>query len=524
MSLTREQASNLANGETTPATEASTPSRLSKQEAQSAADSASYLYGWGDARGLNPEEFDFDLKAGNFDNMLYRAQSQGWGEQLTNATIRGLAKIPFEVVGSAASILDFEDYVNQDNEIGNDIVRGMNSIKESLDEAMPIYRERPGGVLDVSDFAWWAENGSGLLTSAAAFAITGFGTGALLSKGTTALKWAASLTKSGKIVTGAEKVGRGLSILGTSAGLNQAEGILSAIDIYDTTFKDALSQGLSNDEAKDLAAHSAAHSIKVNRINIMLNLTSSNAFFGGFNRGMTRAILKKQSLMAKMGFEGAQEYAEEVVNLYAEKEGRRQAELALRGNTDIADEAGQRFIDTMFSLEGLEAGLLGAVGGIAQTGFTHIGRNITVDGKSKNAELNKRIAEQQKFISELDAEAKKKGLPNFYTATTQGREIGERVEKRNTLFGEAKKFTDAGEEVPTDLLNEIEFVNSEILQAQSVANFVQGTTEHLENHYKEIAGLTIDEAKERGFKDEQLNEKSPAYYKDRATKALKQIA
>ena len=49
------------------------------------------MYGFGGSQ-LNPDEFDAQLKVG-FDNELYRAQDQAWGEQLAFGLGKGISKI-----------------------------------------------------------------------------------------------------------------------------------------------------------------------------------------------------------------------------------------------------------------------------------------------------------------------------------------------------------------------------------------------------------------------------------------------
>jgi len=525
MALTEEQVNAALNGEVKPASEASTEPKLTEEQVEAAMNSANILYGWGQGEQVNPDDFGFNLKTGDFDNFLYRAQDQGWGVQLGNAAARIVPNAALEIIGGVGSIFDFEDYLNQDNEVGNSLVRASNEGKEAINEAFPIYRERPGTSLDIGDSAWWFENGSGIVSSAAAFVGMGMGTGAVLSKGAQALQWVA---KAGGMVRTAVRIRKASKLiipgLNTLA-LNQAEGMLTATEIYDETLKRGIKQGLSQDEAKRIAAASASHSINVNRANILLNATSVAAITKGVNKGVTRQILKKEAMGRAVALESAQEYAEEVINLYAEKEGKRKADFDLLGKYYETKPTtwAERLSNTVFSIEGLEAGILGAVGGAAQTGFTHAGRNIAINGKSKNAELNERIQQQQSFISNLDGVLKSQGTKNFTTNSAGLDELRKSVEERNNLLALAEEYTKKGEEVPSKLATKILISGDAILTDQALANFQQGTTEYLESWYKDVQKATVEEAVAMGYTGEQLNENSPVHYSKMAERALTKI-
>src|SRR4030042_1097959 len=102
----------------------------------------------------------------------YRAKRQTGWDQLGNAAIRLTNIIP-EAVGSIASALDFEDYANSNDEVGNWLTSLTESWKQETNEEFPIYRETPGKTFDVSDSGWWIENGSSLVNSVGGFAIGG---------------------------------------------------------------------------------------------------------------------------------------------------------------------------------------------------------------------------------------------------------------------------------------------------------------------------------------------------------------
>ena len=69
-----------------------------------------------------------------------RGERQGWGSETVNAIGGGIAKIPFTVIGNVGSMLDFEDYVNQDNEVGNWLTTWAEEVKGDIEGATKIYR------------------------------------------------------------------------------------------------------------------------------------------------------------------------------------------------------------------------------------------------------------------------------------------------------------------------------------------------------------------------------------------------
>lgn len=292
-------------------------------------------------------QYDQGLVEG-VDQQRLRAFNQPWYDELGNATGRVVLNTVPQIVEFGASILDFGDYVNRDQEVGNAVTRYSQELQRTVSEdILPIYQERDTP-LNITDSAWWFDNGSNLVTSAAAFVGTGAGVGSLVGRGLQSLKWLGSLS-------------RGLSTATTAVALNQAEAMSSATNIYDKVLKDALEKGLSDVDAMQKAADAAAYSININRANVLLNLSSVGSIVNGF-----KSIGK--STLPKIGIEGVQEYAEETVNLFAEREGERQAEASLEGQEYEFNF--NRMVSDALTAEGVEAGILGFLGGAVQTGAT----------------------------------------------------------------------------------------------------------------------------------------------------------
>lgn len=415
-----------------------------------------------------------------------RAENQGFIPTLGNAIGRAVVNVIPTVIGNTASILDFEDYVNQDKEVGNSITRAMEEFKASVNkDYLPIYRESNES-LDFGDSAWWLENGSSLAESIGAFAITGAGIGAAfgaVGRGLSTIKGLSQLGQAGKAAA---------TIL-SSAGLNQAESITTAMQVYDNTLK----QGGSQQDAAD----AAAYSININRTNILLNLTSAGAFIR--SPKLTRQVREAfgQNLNQRILSEGVQEYAEESINFLAQKEGERFGETKAKGakyNYDF-----NRSVDDLLSAEGIESGLLGFIGGVGQTGLTQV-----INKKlGRDKEENELYQSQQQSLNRINTLAQ---ANNLKTVSSVFNSIQENTKIQNELDAAIKSNDD-------NKANELKY---KLFGNQVFDAFANGTTEQLENTYKDIQKLSTEEASNKGL---DIDPKSEFYYKAKATEALDSI-
>ena len=192
---------------------------------------------------VNRGESAFPDKA-NID--LSRALNQSNWEQAGNAIARLIPNTALEILNQTGALLDFEDYINQDKEIGNWLSTWAQESKEKIDEALPIFQENTNEALQVGDFAWWMENGTNLVQSASAFATLGYATGGLslasLTKGTQALKWLKTLGKTSQLSNTAKQGVQAVSALSSAALLNHAEGYGIATNVFDTVYNDTLAK------------------------------------------------------------------------------------------------------------------------------------------------------------------------------------------------------------------------------------------------------------------------------------------
>ncbi len=401
------------------------------------------------------------IKSGEYEKL--RGERQDWGAETANAIGGGIAKIPFSVIGNVASILDFEDYVNSDKEVGNSITAWAEEVKGDIEKATKIYKSNDN---TLGSREWWMNNGKGLIDSAGGFVLTGAG----LGKGVQLLS---ELSKGSKVI-------QGIGTVTNAAMLNQAESVPIAMKV----FQDAKSMGLSDQDAAD----AAAYSININRINIPLNLTSAFAFLRPV--AATRQIAKdfsRKEVVGNILKEGSQEYLEENINMIAEKEALKKAAL---GN-----EYAYNFDNTVndiFSREGFETGIVGFVGGIAQTAGTDLIGHLQKDAPSYDIDGNVRVDEQGQLIkvsrSQSQRErfvAQQKSLNNIEMLAKQEgvSTIKETLDKVKVTSELLNNIQIASINNDTDTVDKLK---NQLLVNQSLDAFKNGTAEQLIDVYKSI--------------------------------------
>lgn len=420
------------------------------------------------------------------DQESIRSTYQGTGSEIANGLGRAAKNLIPSIIGNVASIADVEDYINQDDEVGNDITRWAESLKQENKEEYPIYGENQLKPLDIGESEWWTSNGSSLVESAASFAATGYGLG-MATKG---LGLLSKIAGAGSTI---QKAVQGAGGLGTAVALNQAEAVQSAIGVYDQTYKLQLEKGVSEQEAKQTAADAAAYTININRLNLPLNITSSLAFIRPTQ--LTRQLVEKaglQSALTRLGTEGAQEFGEEIINQVAEQEGRR---LGVAGKDYKYD--ADNTIKDVFSKEGLEAGLLGFIGGVAQTGATEAVNHLTGSYREQNELYNK----QQQSLNQLDL------LSKSVAGQKDIKDILTNVRDQSALINEI------GEAQTSNNQLKVDYLKNELLTNQAVDAFESGTTDKLESIYDSIASTPSEEGVEKYGED----------YKKSALEAKSQI-
>lgn len=411
------------------------------------------------------------LRGGQFDvdalNAI-RAENQSNWEQAGNALGRLAVNVVPQIIGSAAAMLDLPGYFSAEEAANNSIVKWADSIKQASNEALPIYEENPAGSMQMGDFAWWMTRGEGLVESIAAFAASGAGAGKLMSLGAKGL--ARGLAATVMSAKKAQQVSGLTSTVGAATMMNQAEAVLEATQVYQTTYNNSLAKGKSATQAKEEAARAAATTMNINRANILLNLTSAKAFLKPM--GGTRNLLTAPTLggtLAKVGLEGAQEAVEETVNLVAQKAG----EAKGRGEKDYMAQ-GMKAIGTM---EGLEAAFLGAIGGVGNTAITSAlhgskyGPGAVVDENGNKISYNENLRQQYQKQQQVIEELKQNGVK----VTDALMNLKERMQFEDELYQAAR----AGDQAKVEELQEKMFENT------ALKAFSSGTTDILEEQLKE---------------------------------------
>lgn len=416
-----------------------------------------------------------------------RAINQEWDEEALNGMGRVLAKLPATVLQNLSTLTEVDDIFRPDAEItGNGFYNFLEEYKNSVDETMPIYERNPGETFDFGDSAWWWKNISGVAESAAAFVITSYLTGAAVgqvfggaARGAKYLKHL-SQGKSARVAAHMSK-----TLHPTTAGIvegaggltntllsNHMEGFGVALEASKTARDIALANGKTEEEANKIAAEAGSIAYNTNRLNIALNLSSASAFVS--SPMSTRNMLKKMTAIGglkQMGIEGAQEFAEEEINHVAGK----RAEAYAKGKEyGVGDAFGD-----MMSMEGLESGFWGAIGGVGQTNLTNISRTIPMtkdeagNWRSKMSLNNEKYAEQQKIIDQQNLIADSQGSPRptaVFRSTVEQAQLHDKITR---LQMEGK----------TEEANELK---DELLDSQAAQAFESGTTENLIQVYESI--------------------------------------
>lgn len=436
---------------------------------------------------------DYDQSLGHGMSQSYnRAVNQPWYDELGNALGRTALNIVPSTISQLAVTLDLEDYFNQDAEFGNELSRSMEEFKKTINQdVLPIYRKNPEEALNISDSAWWFENGGNLLESAGSFVATG----GIISKGLQMLPRLAKIGALAKNVSPEklELLTKAGQTLGTAFTLNQAEGGLSGMQVYDTVYQEALAEGIEDEEAKQKAADAAAYTVNINRANIPLNLTSSMAFLRSSK--MSRGLLESINSGKKVAGEALQEGTEEIVNLIGEREG-------IRSGTESNYEYDfDKTISDVFSAEGLEAFTLGAAGGAVQTG----GQSVL--NRKQTGEHNQRVQEQQDYYTKLNDALKSTSTPDLFSFLQSAKDQGTLQKKidQADLKGDVKLATE---------------LRNNLAEIQAFHAFENSAADKLEDTYKQIAKFTPEEAGKKGL---DINPNSKDYYKLKAHEAISKI-
>jgi broad specificity phosphatase PhoE len=329
----------------------------------------------------NPQQ----ITAGTNINQV-RAQNQPVAQQIGNIAARAIPDILAGTLGNLAAIGDVEDYLNVDHEVGNAVSRWAQDFQEETNKLFPIYRTNPDKTFDIGNSGWWMENASNLVNMAGSFALTGLITGGILGKLAQTLgdgeiaPWVlkAFNTKANKLVEAGKLASEDapafiqglvekhiplMSKMTTAVNtlaMNQAFSIQSASGIYKNVYDMKLAEGDDDETAKQKAADAAALNINLNRLNMLVNFTSSGMFTKA-----NAAIMKNYGGIGRaIVGETGQQALEMGMYHASDMEAMRQAQDGDNYSIDP-----ERIIGHFTDPQGLESMFWGGLAGGVQTGL-----------------------------------------------------------------------------------------------------------------------------------------------------------
>lgn len=419
-----------------------------------------------------------------------RFENQTLGQELGHAVGRIATNIVPQIISGYASMLDLPGYWDAEHAANNSIVNWAMDLKKDVDENMfPIYTDPSNPNMDLTSSAWWASRGSGLVESIGSFLAQGAGIGkgiSLLGKGIGAMTKGKALFSALESIPGinngakfATATGRNLQTLASATMLNQSEAVIEATQVYKDTYDNAIKANLDEKTARENAANAASTTMNLNRINILLNLTSASAFLKPM-KGVGRNLLKAETLgtgLKEVAKESGQEAIEELVNHVASKKGMAVGE---RKNYGFADA-----LKDMGSMEGLEAAFLGAIGGMVQTGGTNLLQGSKYGPGSTKDESGNRVSAKQ---YKKDQYEKQQAI--IEDLKSKGIKVNESLMNIKDMMLHQEKLKTAKTPEEAKELNEQFFETQVLKHAQA------GTLEVLEGLYKAEAERPIEEVGE----------------------------
>ncbi len=375
----------------------------------------------------------------------HRIEAQGWGAELTNAVLGGLAKVPGTILGTVGNLGDYENYVSlvtgEGNDYDNWLTKGANEFNGKIDEISPIYgANTESGFGALGNREWWMSMAKSTIESGTAFAVTGMGVGRGLSAVASKLIPKAISTANALALN---NIAQGGSTLLTSALLTHAEGVQLAAQVFDNAYQihyqnyfknnpmenpqDENAQKRAENYSTSRASDNAATAHRVNMFNVLLNLSSINRMISPTN--MSREAVKKATVKGVTGewlAEGGQEYLEENVNNIAEN-----IAIGEAKSNNVQNTFGT-VLDSIFSAEGFTAGVSGFMGGVWQSGVTDAKKLMS----GEFAKQNQKFAE---FTKNEDFLKSVEGQKTVLDAIQNGKYTINKIQEINDLEVAGKK-------------------------------------------------------------------------------------
>lgn len=211
---------------------------------------------------------------------------QAWG----NALGQSLAEVTAGTLEGFGYLLDLEQHVKAlagtEKEFDNEFSKAMRQFKESVREEMPVFTD-PNKPFDPLNSRWWASNLPSITSTLTLMIPTGAAVGAIGKLG----KLGRGLTSTNKILGGLTS-GRAI----TSGAISRVlESTMEAAGNADQVYKELISQGKSEEEARTEAGKVASNTYYANLPLMLSDMFEYSVLFR--NRGVDNAVdaLNKQT-------------------------------------------------------------------------------------------------------------------------------------------------------------------------------------------------------------------------------------
>jgi uncharacterized protein (UPF0335 family) len=516
---------------------------------------------------------------GNPDLQLGEAQSalSKWGNVIPQIAIKAGTQL-VDMVGGVGSLLT--EGFGDDRDYQNGFTEAADAANVWTDKNFPLYRTSQGVIGSPSDLGFWLQAGVGLGSSIAGFAVGGEGIAAGLG----------AIGKALRVGKGVEAVVGGLSDAVTAAKfVNKGEEALTAgmlayseaaqfgRQIYNDVYSAQIAMGKSEEEAKHMAAQSAATGVQLNTVLATgLNLAGGMGMFfdhekdavidaahklmrqevgEGTGEGLSKYITRLKDLNAKnssaeLGLDhslqttgkklatGARqafaEGMEEVTNQWAQAAGTEEGKKSKEHG--FIDQLGllSNYFDYTMNQEGALNFVLGAVAGPLEhvaaaalpvhkvaLGYSTdptTGQRLDKDGKPALSDRDVAINYYEKGKRVTSAKKNRILTGNFFE-NIRDRVVAD-AEKLQKNQSDLKAAVDAGD------FNKAENLRHEAFDLMNLNSVNLGMGEHMKETYKSIAALdntTTDTQEVQAKIDKTVQSIQEAQSKGEDTKELEAV-
>ena len=331
-------------------------------------------------RTYNPADYTSYFQAPVYENQgdinLRRGAAQSNWDKTGNAIVQTVGKIGTQLLDMTGGIGSLLTEWGDNRDYKNDFTQAADDSNAWLSKNFPLYRST-NDTFGLSDMSWWLENASGLTASVAGFALGGSaiaktlgGIGKVSGIGSTleaGIGTVSELSTARNIVQGAEKTL-------TAGMLAYSEGAMSGRRVYDEVYSAQLRAGKTDDEAKHIAAQSAATTVQLNTIiNTGMNLAGGMDMF--FNHEKNKVIDVAKKTFGRRADETAEAWVkrlgEETPNKYARELGTDMGLMgmgkkALTAGREAAAEGIEELTNQFAERTGIEEGKKGKIYGLAE--------------------------------------------------------------------------------------------------------------------------------------------------------------